>query len=116
MAMGRRKPQQESFWIATAEIATPATHPFYQRLNQLLDASRFDHCVEKLCRRFYAAKRGRPSLAPGVYFRALMMGFFEGIESERGIAWRLSDSLGLRSFLGIAWTEATPVGPTLAGG
>ena len=114
MAMGRRKPQQESFWIATAEIATPAAHPFYQRLNQLLDASRFDHCAEQLCRRFYAAKRGRPSLAPGVYFRALMMGFFEGIESERGIAWRLSDSLGLRSFLGIALTEATPDHSTIS--
>jgi len=114
MAMGRRKPQQESFWIATAEIATPAAHPFYQRLNQLLDASRFDHCAEQLCRRFYAAKRGRPSLAPGVYFRALMMGFFEGIESERGIAWRLSDSLGLRSFLGIGLTEATPDHSTIS--
>ena len=112
--MGRRKPQQESFWIATAEIATPAAHPFYQRLNRLLDASRFDHCVEQLCRRFYAAKRGRPSLAPGVYFRALMMGFFEGIESERGIAWRLGDSLGLRSFLGIALTEATPDHSTIS--
>ena len=114
MAMGRRKPQQESFWIATAEIATPATHPFYQRLNQLLDASRFDHCAEQLCRRFYAAKRGRPSLAPGVYFRALMMGFFEGIESERGIAWRLSDSLALRSFLGMTLTEATPDHSTIS--
>ena len=101
MAMGRRKPQQESFWIATAEIATPAAHPFYQRLNQLLDASRFDHCAEQLCRRFYAAKRGRPSLAPGVYFRALMMGFFEGIESERGIAWRLSDSLACGASWGL---------------
>ena len=112
--MGRRKPQQESFWIATAELATPAAHPFYQRLNQLLDGSRFDHCAEQLCRRFYAAKRGRPSLAPGVYFRALMMGFFEGIESERGIAWRLSDSLALRSFLGMTLTEATPDHSTIS--
>jgi hypothetical protein len=83
MAMGRSKPRQQAMWVATSEIATSAAHPFYRRLNELLEKARFDFYAEQLCRRFYAAKRGRPSLAPGMYFRLLMIGYFEGIESER---------------------------------
>src|SRR5689334_9363633 len=114
MAMGRRKARQEAMWVATNEIAATASHPFYERLNALLEQARFDHYCEQLCRRFYAPRRGRPSMAPGVYFRCLMIGYFEGIESERGIAWRVADSLGLRGFLGISLTETTPDHSTLS--
>ena len=87
--MGTRKDQeqQEELWVPQASLAKGASHPFYLRLNQLLEGSRFDEFVEGRCRQFYAAKRGRPSLAPGVYFRLLLIGYFEGIDSERGIAW-----------------------------
>jgi len=85
-----------------------ASHPFYQRLNQLLEESRFDEFVEGRCQRFYAEKRGRPSLAPGMYFRLLLIGYFEGIDSERGIAWRCDDSRTLREFLGYSMTRETP--------
>src|SRR6266567_111498 len=90
MAMGTRKDQeqQEEMWIPQASLAKGASHLFYQRLNQLLEECRFDEFVEGRCRRFYAAKRGRPSLPPGVYFRLLLIGYLEGIDSERGIAWR----------------------------
>jgi len=83
-------------------------HPFYERLDQLLDKHGFDGFVEGLCARFYHETIGRPSIAPGVYFRMLLIGFFEGIDSERGIAWRCSDSLGLRKFLGYDLTQMTP--------
>src|SRR5207245_11540233 len=101
MAMGTRKEQeqQEELLIPQAWLAEGVSHPFYQRLNQLLEECRFDEFVEGRCRRFYAVKRGRPSLAPGVYFRLLLIGYFEGIDSERGIAWRAQDSLALRRFL-----------------
>jgi transposase len=109
MAMGRQKKQvQQQFWVATSEIAESPGHPFYQRLNALLASEGFDEHVEALCRPFYAEKRGRPSIRPGVYFRMLLVGFFEGLDSERGIAWRCADSLALRSFLGYALTERTP--------
>src|ERR1019366_9295510 len=74
-------------------------HPFYTRLNALLDADDFDRFVEGKCTKFYAPVMGRPSLAPGRYFRLLLVGYFEGIDSERGIAWRATDSLAVRSFL-----------------
>ena len=114
MAMGRRKARQEAMWVATNEIAASASHPFYERLNALLEQARFDHYCEQLCRRFYAPRRGRPSMAPGVYFRCLMIGYFEGIESERGIAWRVADSLGLRGFLGLSLIETTPDHSTIS--
>ena len=98
MAMGKRKPQQEEFWVATAELPRSAGHPFYERLNQLLEEAGFDAFVEERCRKFYAPTMGRPSLAPGMYFRLLLMGYFEGLDSERGMAWRAADSLGLRRF------------------
>ena len=90
------------------QLASAPGHPFYQRLNELLEAEHFDEFVEKRCAKFYAAKYGRPSLAPGIYFRALLIGYFEGIGAERGIAWRLADSLALRRFVGISLGEYTP--------
>jgi len=116
MAMGKRKDQeqQEEMWIPQASLAKGGSHPFYQRLNQLLEESRFDEFVERRCRRFYAERRGRPSLAPGVYFRALLIGYFEGIDSERGIAWRANDSLGLRRFLRVGLDEAPPDHSTIS--
>jgi transposase len=100
-------------WIETASLAIPVSHPFYERLNGLLDKRGFDGFAEDACRSFYA-KVGRPGLAPGVYFRALLAGYFEGIGSERGIAWRLFDSLSLRSFLGFDLTETTPDHSTIS--
>src|SRR6266700_2170688 len=116
MAMGTRKQRekQEDIWIAHAELASAPGHPFYQRLNELLEAERFDEFVEKRCEQFYAAKYGRPSLTPGMYFRSLLIGYFEGIGAERGIAWRLADSLALRRFVGIALDEYTPDHSTIS--
>src|SRR5213592_4513172 len=102
MAMGRRAEQrqaQEEFWIAHTQWPRTVAHPFYQRLNQLLEERGFDEFVEGQCERFYAEAMGRPSLTPGRYFRLLLIGYFEGIEGERGIAWRAADSLALRQFL-----------------
>jgi Transposase domain (DUF772) len=87
--------------IATNELPPTVGHPFYQRLNQVLDTHGLDEFVEAQCASFYAATRGRPSLTPGTYFRLLLIGYFEGIDSERGIAWRTADSLALRGFLGL---------------
>jgi transposase len=116
MAMGTRKQRekQEDIWIAHTELAAAPGHPFYQRLNELLEGEHFDEFVESRCAKFYAAKYGRPSLAPGIYFRALLIGYFEGIGAERGIAWRLADSLALRRFVGIALDEYTPDHSTIS--
>jgi len=109
MAMGTRKSRerQESLWYGTELPAAPG-HPFYTRLNEALDKANFDRHCEESCAGFYHAKLGRPSLAPGLYFRIMMIGFFEGLDSERGIAWRLADSLTLRQFLSIGLDENTP--------
>src|SRR5882757_7610627 len=109
MAMGTRKSRerQEPLWYGTELPAAPG-HPFYTRLNETLDEAGFDRHCEESCAGFYHAKLGRPSLAPGLYFRIMMIGFFEGLDSERGIAWRLSDSLTLRQFLSIGLDEKTP--------
>jgi transposase len=109
MAMGTRKKRerQESLWYGS-ELPTAPGHPFYRRLNELLEKAGFDRFCEKTCAGFYDAKLGRPSLAPGLYFRIMMIGFFEGLDSERGIAWRLADSLTLRQFLSIGLDEQTP--------
>ena len=114
--MGTRKQRekQEDIWIAHMELASAPGHPFYQRLNELLEAEGFDGFVEGRCAKFYAAKYGRPSLTPGIYFRSLLIGYFEGIDSERGIAWRLADSLALRRFVGIALDEYTPDHSTIS--
>src|SRR5713226_6324088 len=116
MAMGTRKQRekQEGLWIAHTELASAPGHPFYQRLNELLEAEGFDEFVEGRCAKFYAEKYGRPSLTPGIYFRALLIGYFEGIGAERGIAWRLADSLALRRFVGIALDEYTPDHSTIS--
>jgi transposase len=109
MAMGRRqgRQKQEELFYARDRVEAPG-HPFYQRLNRVLDQARFDEFCEKQCEKFYHERLGRPSLAPGVYFRLLLIGFFEGIDSERGIAWRVADSLSLRQFLGYGMNESTP--------
>src|ERR1700694_826019 len=116
MAMGRRKKRgrQEGLWTPPAALPMGASHPFYQRLNQILDEKRFDDYVETICERFYADEVGRPGLAPGIYFRLLMVGYFEGIDSERGIAWRASDSLSIRSFVRIALDESVPDHSTIS--
>jgi transposase len=114
MAMGRRKPKQQGLWLSAEEIVKPASHPFYAKLNTVLDEHKFDRKVEHLCRRFYRPVMGRPSLAPGVYFRLLLIGYCEGIDSERGIAWRVADSLSLREFLGFGVTEQTPDHSTIS--
>jgi len=109
MAMGtrRRRQRQEELWYRR-DLAEAPGHPFYRRLNEALEQAGFDEFCEARCRQFYHEKLGRPSLAPGMYFRVMLIGFFEGIESERGIAWRVADSLCLRQFLQIGLDERTP--------
>src|SRR5258708_6509398 len=116
MAMGTRKKreQQEDFWVVRSEVVGTPAHAFYERLNQILDQHHFDRNVEQLCRRYYKGRLGRPSITPGVYFRSLLLGYFEGIDSERGIAWRLADSLSLRKFIAYALTEETPDHSTIS--
>lgn len=114
MGMRKDRERQEDLWITHKELAAAPSHPFYQRLSDLLDGAKFDEYVERECAKFYAEKNGRPSLTPGVYFRALLVGYFEGIDSERGIAWRVADSLGLRGFLGIGLDEETPNHSTIS--
>ena len=114
MAMGIRENEQSLLWIATSELPKSPGHPFYTRLNALLDAHAFDRFVEGLCRRFYAKVMGRPSLQPGRYFRLLLLGYFEGIDSERGIAWRATDSLAVRTFLRLPLHEAPPDHSTIS--
>lgn len=107
MAIGKRKStRQEDLWVATSELTRSAGHPFYERVNGLLAAAGFDAFVEGRCAKFYAEKMGRPGLAPSVYARMLLVGYFEGLDSERGIAWRCSDSLSLRGFLGLNLSES----------
>src|SRR5579863_5046341 len=109
MAMGTRKmrERQEDLWYG-GELPSAPGHPFYKRLNEVLGKASFDSFCESNCAEFYHEKLGRPSLAPGLYFRIMMIGFFEGLDSERGIAWRLADSLTLRQFLSIGLDEKTP--------
>jgi transposase len=110
MAMGTRRGREatKDLFIAASEIAQTPGNAFYDRLNQILNRHQFDRRVEHLCRRFYKGPKGRPSIPPGVYFRLLLVGYFEGLDSERGIAWRAADSLSLRQFLGYSLTELTP--------
>jgi len=116
MAMGTRqqRQRQQGLWIPAADIRRSGGHPFYQRLNALLDEEGFDRFVEEKCSRYYAPAMGRPSLCPGIYFRLLMVGYFEGIDSERGIAWRAADSLAVHSFLRIGLDEAMPDHSTIS--
>lgn len=114
MAMGTRDPEQPPLWIAASDLPVSPGHPFYTRLNALLDADGFDPFVEDACRSFYAPVLGRPSLAPGRYFRLLLVGYFEGLDSERGIAWRAADSLAVRSFVRLGLEEAAPDHSTIS--
>ena len=106
--------QPSPMWVTTADLPTSAGHPFFERLNQVLEEAGFDAFVEGLCAVFYASRLGRPSLRPGRYFRLLFIGYFEGLSSERGIAWRVADSLSLRAFLDLDVTEAPPNHSTLS--
>lgn len=108
MALGKRRTKQEEMFIPAVQLASGPGHPFYAKLNEVLAEAGFDEFVEKLCAPYYK-DGGRPGIPPGVYFRMLLIGYFEGLDSQRGIAWRCADSLGLRSFLGIGLTESTPV-------
>ncbi len=114
--MGKRskRERQEELWIARDAIVETPGHVFYERLNELLGRHGFDRAVEHLCARFYRGVRGRPSMAPGVYFRMLLIGYFEGLDSERAIAWRVADSLSLRKFLGYGLDEKTPDHSTIS--
>src|SRR5438552_8780317 len=116
MAMGTRKKRerQEDLWVVRSEVVDAPAHSYYERLNEVLDQHHFDRNVEQLCRRYYKGRLGRPSITPGVYFRSLLLGYFEGIDSERGIAWRLADSLSMRKFIAYALTEETPDHSTLS--
>ena len=116
MAMGkrRRRPRQTTMWVARTDLPQSAGHPFYQRLNQVLDDAGFDAFVEHQCARFYADGVGRPSLAPGRYFRLLLLGYFEGLDSERAIAWRAADSLSIRQFLDFELHDTPPDHSTLS--
>jgi transposase len=108
MALGRRRNEHQEAWVATSDLPRSPGHPFYKKLNTLLAEAGFDAWVEQLCEPYYAAGRGRPSIPPGVYFRLILIGYFEGIASQRGIAWRASDSRSLAEFLGYGATETTP--------
>jgi len=109
MSMGRRPSEEQGeFWVPTADLPRSPGHVFYDKLNGLLADAGFDRHVEKLCRPLYADELGRPSIPPGIYYRMLLVGYFEGIDSQRGIAWRCADSLSLRSFLGVPLGESTP--------
>jgi transposase len=108
MALGRRKGKQESLWVPGKDLPRSMGHPFYIALERVLVAGDFDRVVEDLCAEFYAKRQGRPSIPPGMYFRMLFVGYFEGITSQRGIAWRCQDSLSIRDFLGLGSTERSP--------
>jgi transposase len=116
MAMGkrRRRARQASMWIPTSDLPRSAGHPFYGRLNRILDDAGFDAFVEAQCARFYAPVMGRPSLAPGRYFRLLLLGYFEGLDSERAIAWRAADSLSVRTVLHLELADPAPDHSTIS--
>jgi transposase len=108
MALGKRGEEQQEMWVATTSLPKSVGHVFYRKLNRLLAEADFDRTVEKMCESYYHTHLGRPSSPPGVYFRMLLVGYYEGIGSQRGIAWRCADSLSLREFLRIPLTEDTP--------
>src|SRR4051794_26075347 len=108
MALGRQRDRQSEMLVAWSEMPRSPGHIFYDRLQVELVAAGFDGFVEGLCAPWYAARRGRPSLPPGRYFRMLLVGYFEGIDSERGLEWRCADSLSLREFLRLSLREPVP--------
>jgi transposase len=115
MAMGRKRERQRPMWIATGQLPQTRGHVFYDSVNEILKTQGFDAFAEQECLHCYKSETmGRPSIAPGVYFRMVMIGYFEGIDSERGIAWRCADSLSLKQFLGFEVAEATPDHSTMS--
>jgi hypothetical protein len=108
MGLGKRKQEQQEAWVSTIDLPKSPGHPFYRKLNRLLAEAGFDIWLESLCRPYYADGKGRDSIPPGTYFRMILIGYFEGIASQRGIAWRCSDSRSLAEFLGYGATEETP--------
>ena len=114
MAMGTRKTEQPPLWVATADLPSSPGHPFYAKLSAILETEGFDRFAEDQCRRFYAPTMGRPSLEPGRYFRLLLVGYFEGLDAERGIAWRAADSLAVRRFVRLGIEEAAPDHSTIS--
>ena len=108
MGLGKRKHGQQEAWVATTDLPKSPGHPFYRKLNCLLTEAGFDTWLESLCRPYYADGKGRDSIPPGTYFRMILIGYFEGIASQRGIAWRCSDSRSLAEFLGCGVKEETP--------
>jgi transposase len=114
MAMGKRKSEQTPMWVPTTALPVSPGHPFYAKLSAILDAASFDRFAETECQQFYAPVMGRPSLPPGRYFRLLLVGYFEGLDSERGIAWRAADSLGVRQFVGLGLDTAAPDHSTIS--
>ena len=116
MSMGKRSGKQQPLWVGTGQLPRSAGHRFYEKLNQLLGEAEFDRRVEELCAPLYGDEHaaGRRSIAPGIYFRMLLVGYFEGIESERGLEWRCRDSLSLREFLGVSLHELVPDHTTLS--
>ncbi|MBK7929774.1 MAG: transposase [Bryobacterales bacterium] len=107
MALGKRRSEAGVVLGGSQPVAGAGRHPFYSRLNEILERAKFDLYAERICRKYYATTMGRPSIAPDVYFRCFLVGYFEGIDSERGIAYGVGLS-GLREFLGIGWEEQTP--------
>ena len=114
MALGKRKEVSQPLFISTVDVPGFRPNPFYDTVNKVLSAHQFDPFVEKLCAKFYRDNVGRPGLAPGVYFRCLLVGYFEGLDSERGIAWRCADSKSLGLFLGYPLDESTPDHSTIS--
>lgn len=114
MALGKRKQVEQPLFVATADLPQAKSNPYYEAVNQVLAAHQFDPFVEQACAKFYKSNVGRPGLAPGVYFRSLLVGYFEGIDSERGIAWRCADSRSLGLFLGVALDQSTPDHSTIS--
>ena len=108
MAMSKRGAEQCGMWVATQDLPPSPGHLFYDKLTEVLQKSGFDPFGEDLCAPYCAEGQGRPSIAPGMYFRMLFIGYFEGIDSQRGIAWRCADSLSLRTFLRLGVTASTP--------
>ena len=109
MALRRRKvAQQQDLFLSSVDLPRSDGHMFYAKLNRLLAEAGFDGWIEQLCQPFYSEVRGRPGIPPGVYFRMLLVGYFEGIQSQRGIAWRCADSLSIRQFLGLKLTDHSP--------
>ena len=108
MAMRREAGVQGDLVVTWAEMPRSPGHAFYDRLQKLLSDAGFDAFVETTCKPYYASRMGAPSLPPGRYFRMHVVGYFEGIESERGIAWRCSDSFSLRDFLRLGNRDKVP--------